>query len=60
MLGGVNPDTGLTYGFNLQTGVPDPTRKTAEAEIFSGVLGALNVDMTGSNLPDVPAMRKIV
>ena len=56
--GGVDPDTGLTFGFDPQTGAPEPGRNMAEAEIFSGLLGALGVDTSGSGLPDVPAMRR--
>ncbi len=55
VLGGVDPDTGLTYGFDLQTGAPDATRLTSEQESFAGLAQALGLD-TGS-LPDVPAMR---
>lgn len=55
--GGVDPDTGLTYGFDPQTGAPEPGRTMEEAEIFSGLLGALAVDTSGSGLPDVPCMR---
>jgi hypothetical protein len=58
LLGGVDPDTGLTYGFDPITGAPDRGRTTAEAEIFSGLLGALGVDTSGSGLPAVPAMRR--
>ena len=58
VLGGVNPDTGLTYGFDPMTGAPDPGREMAEAEIFSGLLGALGVDTSGAGLPPVPAMRR--
>ena len=60
VLGGVNPDTGYTHGFDLDdpTGVPDPSRETSEKEVFAGLLGALGVDKTGSGLPDVRAMRK--
>jgi len=55
--GGVDPDTGLTYGFDPQTGDPEPGRNMAEAEVFSGLLGALGVDTSGSGLPDMPSMR---
>lgn len=58
ILGGVDPDTGLTYGFDLNTGEPDKGRHTQEAEVFGGLLGALGVDTTGSGLPDMPALRR--
>lgn len=58
VLGGVDPNTGLTYGFNPQTGAPEPGREMTEPEIFSGLLGALGVETTGANLPSVPAMRR--
>ena len=56
--GGVDPDTGLTYGFDPRTGAPEPGRNMQEAEIFSGLLGALAVDTSGSGLPDMPSMRR--
>jgi hypothetical protein len=56
--GGVDPDTGLTYGFDPRTGDPEPGSNMAEAEVFAGLLGALGVDTSGSGLPDVPAMRR--
>jgi hypothetical protein len=59
VLGGVNPDTGLTYGFDLATGAPQPGRETSEKEVFGGMLNALGVTTTGSGLPDVPAMRRV-
>lgn len=60
VLGGVNPDTGYTHGFDLDdpAGIPDPSKETSEKEVFAGLLGALGVDKTGSGLPDVRAMRK--
>ena len=30
----------------------------AEAEIFSGLLGALGIDKSDSGLPDVPSMAR--
>lgn len=58
VLGGVDPDTGLTYGFDPQTGAPDRGRNMVEAEIYAGLLGALGVDTSGAGLPSVPAMRR--
>lgn len=57
VLGGVDPTTGLTHGFDLQTGSPVPSRHTSEAESFAGLLQALGVDTSEAGLPDVPAMR---
>ena len=57
VLGGVNPNTGLTHGFNLQDGTEDSTRNTTEAESFAGLLQALGVDTAEAGLPDVAAMR---
>jgi len=56
VLGGVDPTTGRTYGFDLSSGLPDPTRTTSEAESFAGIAQALGLDTPG--LPDVPAMRR--
>jgi hypothetical protein len=58
VLGGVDPDTALTYGFDPTTGAPDPGRQMTEPEVFAGLLHALDVDTTGSGLPDMRAMRK--
>lgn len=57
VLGGVNPQTGMTHGFDLQTGAEDPTRNTSEAESFAGLLQALGIDTGEAGLPDVPVMR---
>jgi hypothetical protein len=57
VLGGVDPDTGLTHGFDLVSGAPDPGRTTSEYESFAGLLQALDIDTSEAGLPDVPAMR---
>jgi hypothetical protein len=58
VLGGVDPATALTYGFDPTTGDPQPNRTMQEKEIYSGLVHALGVDTTGSGLPDMRAMRK--
>lgn len=57
VLGGVDPDTGLTYGFDPISGAPDRGSTMAERHIFSGILGALDVNTSGSGLPPVPTFR---
>lgn len=56
VLGGVDPNTGLTHGFDPVTGQADPGRTMTEAEIYSGLVHALGIETNGE-LPDVPAMR---
>jgi hypothetical protein len=58
LLGGVDPNTGLTHGFDLSTGAPVPGRTMEEREIYAGILQMLRVDTSGSGLPDVRAMRR--
>jgi hypothetical protein len=58
VLGGVDPDTGMTYGFDPRTGAPTPGRDMSEAEIYAGMIQALGIDTAGSGLPDMPAMRR--
>ncbi len=58
LLGGVDPNNGMTYGFDPVTGAPDTGRQMAEAEIFSGILEALGIDKTGSGLPAMPSMTR--
>ncbi|TNE44266.1 MAG: hypothetical protein EP343_31440 [Deltaproteobacteria bacterium] len=58
LLGGVDPDTAMTYGWDTTTGKADKGRNAEEKEIFAGVLQALGVDTSPANLPDVRAMRK--
>ena len=58
VLGGVDPHTGLTYGYDPLTGVPDVGRNMNEKHIFSGILQALKINADGANLFDMPAMLK--
>ncbi len=60
ILGGVNPNTAQTYGFDPQTGTPDVNKTLSnERDIYAGVLHTLSVNTTGSGLPDARAFRKI-
>jgi hypothetical protein len=56
VLGGVNADTALTYGFDPMTGAPDPGRTMSEPEIYAGILQALRVDTAPGDLPSMPSM----
>lgn len=58
VLGGVDPDTGLTYGFDGETGAPVRGHVNEERDVFAGILHALRVDTTGSGLPNMRAMRR--
>jgi hypothetical protein len=51
VLGGVDPHTGLTFGVDPATGIPDPGRENTEAQLFASILDTLEVDTTGSGLP---------
>jgi hypothetical protein len=58
VLGGVDPTTGYSYGFDPQTGAPDLGRTMQEKEIFGGIAQLMGVDTSPVGLPDMPAMRK--
>jgi hypothetical protein len=59
VLGGVNPNTVYTYGFDPESGTPDPSKTLSnERDIFAGVLHTLGVDTSGSALPDARAFRR--
>jgi hypothetical protein len=45
--GGVDPKTGLTFGFDPMTGRPEPERKFAEGDVYSIVAQALGLDFPG-------------
>ncbi|MEM6293186.1 MAG: hypothetical protein AAGA54_18065 [Myxococcota bacterium] len=57
VLGGVDPTTGMTYGYDTTSGAPMPDTQMGERTLYAGILDAMQVDTTGSGLPSVPAMR---
>ncbi|WP_257452182.1 DUF1501 domain-containing protein [Archangium lipolyticum] len=59
VLGGVDPSTTLTYGFDPRTGAPERGKtESNEPDIFSGILTAMGVDTSGSGLPDASAFAR--
>ena len=56
VLGGVEPTTGMTYGWDAMTGAPQVGNVTPEGTVYAGIVQAMGVDTTGSGLPAVPAM----
>ncbi|MFN3201986.1 MAG: twin-arginine translocation signal domain-containing protein [Bradymonadia bacterium] len=58
VLGGVDPETTMTYGFDPTTGDPQTGRNMEEKEIYAGLVQALGINPPGNILPDVPAMRR--
>lgn len=59
LLGGIDKATGYTYGFDPETGVPDPAKTLSnERDLYAGMLHAMGVDTTGSGLPDSRAFRR--
>jgi hypothetical protein len=60
VLGGVDPNTALTWGFDARTGVAQPGKYTSnEPDVYSGVLTAMGADLAGSGLPDASAFKKV-
>ena len=58
LLGGVDPTTTLTYGFDARTGAAQPGKLTTnEPDIFAGVLTAMGADLSGSGLPDASGFK---
>ncbi|NBD08156.1 DUF1501 domain-containing protein [Corallococcus silvisoli] len=59
VLGGVDPNTTLTYGFDARTGEAQPGKLTSnEPDIYSGILTAMGADLGGSGLPDASAFKR--
>ena len=54
VFGGVDPATAKTYGFDPETGAPDPGRVMREGDIYSIVCQAMGVDFPGRK--DMPAV----
>jgi hypothetical protein len=59
VLGGVDPNTGMTYGFDRTTGRADANVTMSEPDVFAGLLQALSIDTSGTSLPNVPAMTRV-
>jgi hypothetical protein len=57
LIGGLDPDTGLTHGYDPLSGAPDQGREMPEKFLFTGLLDVLGVDTTGSGLPTMTALR---
>ncbi|SMF51676.1 hypothetical protein [Pseudobacteriovorax antillogorgiicola] len=47
VLGGIDPKTALTYGFDLETGRPQPGRTTTEEEVFATLLHVMGIKPAG-------------
>ncbi len=45
--GGVDPRTGMTFGYDPRTGLADPGRQMQEADTYSAILGALGIRFAG-------------
>jgi hypothetical protein len=58
VLGGVDPATMLTYGFDPETGRPEPGRNMTEPEMYAGIAHALGIDTPGAGLAGMRAMRR--
>jgi len=59
ILGGVDPNTLLTYGFDPVTGEAQPGRQMGERDIFAGILQAMGISTREAGLPDMRAMRRL-
>ena len=57
-LGGLDYKTGLTCGFDKNSGAVAPGTFMREDIMFSGILQAMDIDTSKIGLPDVPSMRK--
>lgn len=57
VLGGVDPRSGQTYGFDPNDGTPTALGQNMdEPQIYGGLVNALGID-TGGAVPDMPIMR---
>lgn len=52
--GGVDPSTGLTYGFDPESGRPDTKRLMGEADVYGILAHALDIEVPG--LPRYPSV----
>jgi len=58
VLGGVDADTGETYGFDRSSGAPEPGSTLWEPDVYAGIVQAMGIDTSGSRLPDMRAVRR--
>jgi hypothetical protein len=58
ILGGIDRNTLLTYGFDPETGEPEKGRNMEYKHIYAGILQSMGVDTSGSYLPNMKAMVK--
>ena len=57
VLGGVDSNSGMTFGWNTATGAPEMGKQNTEAEFFSALLDVLEISTNGE-LPRVTAFRR--
>ncbi|MEO0814769.1 MAG: hypothetical protein AAFY60_18040, partial [Myxococcota bacterium] len=56
VLGGIDPDTGLTTPYDIETGSSRSGPPNSEADMFSGLLDVLGISRPAS-LPPVTAFK---
>lgn len=56
VFGGIDPDTLLTYGFDRDSGAPEPGSLMREGDVYSAVAQALDIEFTQRR--DMSAMMK--
>ncbi len=57
VLGGIEPNTGRTFGWAPSDGTATPGQTSSEAQIFAGILETLGIDVSEGGLNTVSAIR---